>query len=61
MAAVSLDALLHTGVAELATATAMAALMPSTVRYPKRGVGAWPWMVLVPAGLALQWWLVIVR
>jgi CDP-diacylglycerol--serine O-phosphatidyltransferase len=58
--AVSLDALLRAGGAEVATALAMAALMPSTVRYPKRGVGAWPWMVLVPAGLALQWWRVIV-
>jgi CDP-diacylglycerol---serine O-phosphatidyltransferase len=39
----------------LAAALAMAALMPSTVRYPKRGIGAWPWMVLVPMALVAQW------
>lgn len=59
--AVSLGALARSGRFELGAALAMAALMPSTVRYPKRGIGAWPWMVLVPAGLALQWALVIVR
>ncbi len=36
-------------------ALAMAVLMPSTLRYPKRGVGAWPWMVLVPACVVAQW------
>lgn len=41
--------------AELVTALAMAALMPSSVRYPKRGVGAWPWMVLVPLAVIAQW------
>lgn len=34
--------------ATLPVAALGAALMPSHVRYPKRGPGAWPWMVLVP-------------
>lgn len=33
---------------ELVSALAMAALMPSSVAYPKRGIGAVPWAVLVP-------------
>ncbi len=47
------------GVAELPVALAMAALMPSSVRYPKRGVGAWPWMVMVPLAVVAQWWRVL--
>lgn len=43
----------------LATALATAALMPSTVRYPKRGIGAWPWLVLVPMALVAQWVIVL--
>ncbi len=39
----------------LAVALLMGALMPSTVRYPKRGIGAWPWMVLVPLAVIAQW------
>lgn len=39
----------------IAVAIAMGALMPSRVRYPKRGVGAWPWMVLVPLAVIAQW------
>lgn len=35
-------------VAALATA-----LMPSRVRYPKRGPGAWPWLVLVPVAVVV--------
>lgn len=34
-------------------ALAMALLMPSRVRYPKRGIGAWPWMVLVPLAIVV--------
>lgn len=34
-------------------ALAMALLMPSRVRYPKRGIGAWPWMVLVPIAVVV--------
>jgi CDP-diacylglycerol--serine O-phosphatidyltransferase len=41
--------------AEPMVAFAMAALMPSSVRYPKRGVGAWPWMVIVPLALVAVW------
>lgn len=46
------------GVAML-VALVMAALMPSTLRYPKRGIGAWPWMVLVPASVIAQWWMLM--
>lgn len=44
---------------ELPTALAMGALMPSGLRYPKRGIGAWPWFVLVPAAVVAQWWRVL--
>jgi CDP-diacylglycerol--serine O-phosphatidyltransferase len=44
--------------ADVAAAALMAALMPSTVRYPKRGVGAWPWMVLLPLAVVAMWWAV---
>lgn len=37
-------------------ALSMAVLMPSTLRYPKRGIGAWPWMVMVPIAVATAWW-----
>lgn len=30
-----------------------AALMPSRLRYPKRGPGAWPWLVLVPIAVVV--------
>ena len=46
-------------VAELPTVLAMAVLMPSAVRYPKRGIGAWPWMVMVPLAVVAQWWRVL--
>ena len=36
---------------ELTGALAMAALMPSSVAYPKRGIGAVPWAVLVPVSV----------
>lgn len=32
----------------LPVAALAAATMPSRLRYPKRGPGAWPWLVLVP-------------
>ncbi len=47
------------GVAELPMVLAMAVLMPSAVRYPKRGIGAWPWMVMVPLAVVAQWWRVL--
>ena len=44
--------------ADIAAAVVSAALMPSTVRYPKRGIGAWPWMVLLPLAVVAMWWAV---
>jgi len=46
------------GALDVAAAVGMAALMPSTVRYPKRGIGAWPWMVLLPLAVVAVWWRV---
>jgi CDP-diacylglycerol--serine O-phosphatidyltransferase len=42
--------------ADLAAAAGGALLMPSTLRYPKRGVGAWPWMVTTPLAVLAAWW-----
>jgi CDP-diacylglycerol---serine O-phosphatidyltransferase len=33
-----------------------AAGMPSTLRYPKAGIGAWPWMISMPCMILAQWW-----
>lgn len=35
------------------TTAAAALLMPSSLRYPKRGPGAWPWLVLVPLAVLM--------
>jgi CDP-diacylglycerol--serine O-phosphatidyltransferase len=42
--------------ADLAVAVAAAASMPSSLRYPKYGVGLWPWLVIVPATVIAGWW-----
>ena len=57
-AAALADATAAPGYLEAAVALALAGLMPSALRYPKRGIGAWPWMVLVPLAVAAQWWRV---
>jgi CDP-diacylglycerol--serine O-phosphatidyltransferase len=42
---------------ELVVLVAGAVLMPSTVPYPKAGIGRWPWVAAVPVGVvALSWW-----
>ena len=30
--------------------------MPSTLRYPKAGIGAWPWLISLPMMILAQWW-----
>lgn len=46
---------------DVVAALVSAALMPSKVRYPKRGPGVWPWLVLLPAAVITAWWAALLR
>ena len=44
------------GWAEGAAVLLSALAMPSRLRYPKSGIGAWPWLISLPWMILAQWW-----
>ena len=51
--AVGIATLAQQPLIELAVLCAGIVLMPSTLPYPKAGIGRWPWVILVPIAVAV--------